>query len=76
MKSNIPMPVVIGIVVVLVLGLGFFIFKKGNESGAGDVASMANSIKSTRTDLPVSTPQEAAGDAQLMGSRGLKKSGR
>jgi hypothetical protein len=74
MKSSVPMPVVIAIVAVLVLGVGFFLFKKTGAGGAGDVASMASEMKSKRTDLPVDSKEAAQGDAAFMGSA-IKKGG-
>jgi hypothetical protein len=75
MKKELPMPVVIG-AIVLVLGGVFAILwsKTSNAQGAGDVAKMAAEIKSTRTDLPVDPPDVARGDAMFRGEK-IKKGG-
>ena len=75
MKSSIPMPVVAAIIAVLVLGVGFLLWKKtGEGSGAGDVQAIANEVKGKgAVDF---TPEQAAGDASIKGQQQLKKGGR
>ncbi len=70
MKSNLPMPVVAAIIAVVVLGVGFFLWKKsGDAAGAGDIKTLANEVKSK--EAADFTPQAAQGDAAMRG--GAKK---
>lgn len=75
MKSSIPIPVVAAIIAVLVLVVGFLLWKKtGDASGAGDVQAMTNEVKGKGgADF---TPDQAQGDAAVKGMQPLKKGGR
>lgn len=75
MKKEIPMPVVVVAIVLVIGGLFTIIWNKASEAqGAGDVAKMAAEIKSTRTDLPVDPPDVARGDALFKGEKMAKTS--
>ena len=68
MKSSIPAPLFILIIVLVVIGLGVFLWRKaGPSSSSQEAAEIARSLKSNRPDLPTLTPQQASEGATMMG---------
>lgn len=71
MKSSVATPVFIAVIVVAVLLIGFFGWKKVSASGT-DNAAVADAAKSLNQGKPATEglpPEQAHGDAMLMGGK-------
>ncbi len=61
MKTKLPTPVAIGVVVLVLIGICAFLWTRATGQNSNkDIANIANSIKSTRTDLPDLGPPPGA----------------
>lgn len=74
MKSSIPTPVFIGVIVIVLLGIGVLIWSKANRATSNaEVANIASTINQSKPATAPLSQQEAAGDMMMMGGGPVKK---
>jgi HAMP domain-containing protein len=69
MKSSIPAPVAIGIVVVVIAVIGFFIWKN-SAATTSDVKAVTQTVNEGKPSTEAVPADQAAGDTVLMGGKG------
>ena len=68
MKSSIPTPVAVGIVVVVLAVIGFFVWKNSSRA-TSDVQAVNQTVNQGKQATEPLSQQEASGDAMMMGGR-------
>jgi hypothetical protein len=77
MKSSIPTPLAVALIVLFVVGVFWFGWQyMGSHAGVrSDVKPLVKEMNAGKPQTELLSPEEAAGDAMLMGSKGAPKSG-
>ena len=69
MKNSIPVPVAVGVIVVVLAVIGFFVWKN-SASATSDVKAVTQTVNQGKPATEAVPADQAVGDAVMMGGKG------